>query len=96
VGSGVRRRGRNENTLGFGRGGGGVARAGWDELTAVDFSSPLAWLLVSPPRTAYPSSLVLLRKWRAWAVDLWLVVIGPITGLSGLNEPNRHMGSLKV
>lgn len=29
----------------------GVARAGWGELAAVDFSSPLGWLLVSPPRT---------------------------------------------
>ena len=29
----------------------GVARAGWSELAAVDFSSPLGWFLVSPPRT---------------------------------------------
>jgi len=67
-------------------------RGGLDELTAVDFSPPLAWLLVSPPRT--PSSLAFSERARGWAVDLWLVVawahygfvsfffLGTITGLS--------------
>lgn len=41
----------------------GVARAGWGELAAVDFSSPLGWLLVPPPRTRprLPN-----RNGRAW------------------------------
>jgi len=41
----------------------GVARAGSGELAAVDFSSPLGWLLVSPPRTR---PCLRNRNGRAW------------------------------
>ena len=76
-------------------------RGGLDELTAVDFSPPLAWLLVSPPRT--PSSLAFSERARGWAVDLWLVVAWAHYGFvsSSFLEPlrvclaQRHKSFLK-
>lgn len=58
----------------------GWGAPGGDELTAVDFSSPLACCCLPVPRRRVPLAR-LLRKGRAWAVvDRWLVT-RPIVGL---------------